>query len=290
MEYVHGEDIARIANQFATMRRGPLPLGALLRIAVDVCAGLHHAHQATDTVGRPLGIVHRDVSPQNVLATYDGQVKIIDFGIARATAVASTIPDGPMGGKHAYTSPEQVKGAPIDARSDVFSVGVMLWELATWRRLFRREAEHLTMRAVVEDPAPPLPARDDLPPAVLAELDRIVARALAKDPDARYPSADALGRELEALAVTSGADLSRDSFASLLREVFAVRLAEEEAELREAQVTNVDELLVRVDEKAPGPPGSPETSLTFRRDARPQQQSWIASIWKAIRGDGGGDK
>ncbi|HNF99490.1 MAG TPA: serine/threonine-protein kinase, partial [Pseudomonadota bacterium] len=187
MEFINGEDLRSIAQQSDTMNRRP-PLPVVGRIIMDMLAGLHYAHSLADENGKPLGVVHRDVSPQNILVTYDGQVKIIDFGIAKATMAAESeqTQAGMVKGKYAYMSPEQARSAKLDGRSDVFSVGILLWELITWRRLFKRGTDLATMVAVAEEPAPSmLLLTPDCPQA----LDDVVQKALAKDTEQRYRSA-----------------------------------------------------------------------------------------------------
>jgi serine/threonine-protein kinase len=216
MEYVAGVELATLCELAEFAHRTPLPYGPIARIILDVCAGLHHAHGATDTLGRPLGLVHRDVSPPNVMVTREGTTKLIDFGVAKATAEAGETAAGAMKGKHAYMSPEQVRGRPLDARSDLFAVGILLWELVTGKRLFRRDADYLTVRAVVEDEPPPLAASR---PGVPERLEHIVARALEKDPDDRYISCEELADDLEDLARRSGWDITSRSLGKLVSEL-----------------------------------------------------------------------
>ena len=216
MEYVAGVELSVLCELADTRHRAPLPLGQVARIVLDVCAGLHHAHRARDTLGRPLGLVHRDISPQNVMVTPEGIAKIIDFGVAKATEEASDTITGALKGKHAYMSPEQVRGRPVDARSDQFAVGILLWELLTWQRLFRRDADFLTVSAVVEDEAPSVSSQR---PGLPERLDHMVARALEKDPDDRYPSCEELADDLEDLARRSGWDLTSRSLGKLVSEL-----------------------------------------------------------------------
>ena len=145
LEYVHGLDLRRLLS---TRRGEPLPLGAALRIVIDVATGLHHAHSLCDGTGRALGIVHRDVSPSNILLSYDGAVKLTDFGIARMTEQTHVTASGVIKGKTGYMSPEQCLQEHVDARSDVFSLGVVLYEVTTGRPAFPGEMIAAMNRAI----------------------------------------------------------------------------------------------------------------------------------------------
>jgi serine/threonine-protein kinase len=136
MEYVHGKDLRSTLRRTA-LQKGQFPIGAAVQIARDVASALHHAHERRDADGKLLNIVHRDVSPSNVLVSYEGAVKLADFGVAKAASQSNKTRTGMLKGKVSYMSPEQAKGAPIDRRSDVFSLGIVLWEMITTHRLFR---------------------------------------------------------------------------------------------------------------------------------------------------------
>ena len=185
MELVQGKPLSAVLRKAAREHRPPSP--ALTAYLISQAAhGLAYAHTLTDGDGRPLGVVHRDVSPQNVLISFEGAVKMIDFGVARAFGrVAHTSPGG-LKGKIDYMSPEQASAEEVDHRADVFALGVVLWEALTGRRLFRRETELATMRAIVDDP---IPHPSEMAPSIPAELDAIVMRALRKRKDARFASA-----------------------------------------------------------------------------------------------------
>jgi serine/threonine protein kinase len=193
MEYLPGEDLSRIIS---FSRKDKKPASAELAAAVVQAAadGLHFAHQLTDEQGKLLGLVHRDVNPSNIIVTYHGQVKLVDFGIAKATVKAGGTQKGMIKGKPGYVAPEQANGSPADARSDVFCLGIVLWELLALRKLFMRETEAGTLMAILNDPAPLL---RQIRPDVDLMLEQIVQRALAKDPAARYQSAAELHDALE---------------------------------------------------------------------------------------------
>lgn len=193
MEYLPGETLSAVLE--ATRARGaPLPFQVVLQLIGAACDGLHYAHEYADA-GKPLGLVHRDISPSNVMVSYHGGVKVVDFGIAYSTARSQEKTQaGVVKGKLPYCSPEQVEGRPLDRRSDIFSLGALLYECLTGRRPFSGDSEFAICRAVLEQtPPPPSTLRPDLPPA----LDALVARTLAKRPDERFASCLELRRALE---------------------------------------------------------------------------------------------
>ena len=214
LEYVPGVDLVALSRGLEKHNAAPLPVGAVTRIGIDVAEGLYHAHTATDRMGLPLGIVHRDVSPQNVIVTSEGDVKLIDFGIAKAAQRLTITRPGSMRGKVAYASPEQVVGGDVDPRADQFSLGIVLWELLTWRRLFRRPTDIETMKAVVEDDPPSLAI---LRPQTPIEIVRVIERALAKDPAARFPTCREMALALERAAGTHAVDVSRPMLGALVK-------------------------------------------------------------------------
>jgi serine/threonine-protein kinase len=185
---------------------------AAVAIVAAASRGLHALHELRDEAGAPLGLVHRDVSPQNVLVGRDGITKLSDFGLAKATASgdASTT-EGVLKGKVGYLSPEYIRGEPVDRRSDVFAMGVVLWEALAKKRLFRADREPDALGKILGMPIPELPA---FPGS--AELDEIVARALARDPRARYASATDLADALDAVAKKLGLDTSTQEIARVV--------------------------------------------------------------------------
>jgi hypothetical protein len=209
MEYVHGLDLREITRGVP----GPLPIEIALTIVLAVAAGLHHAHERCGHDGRPLGVVHRDVSPSNVLVTYDGVVKLVDFGIARAAARAQSTQAGVIKGKRGYMSPEQCRGDAVDRRSDVFGLGILLWELTVGQRLFGGDSDYAAMSKIVFGMVPdPRQIVPDYPPA-LAE---IAMRALQRDAEHRPPTAQALALELEQFVQSSGLRTSNHMLAAFI--------------------------------------------------------------------------
>jgi serine/threonine-protein kinase len=196
MDYVHGEPLSRLWA--ATRKRNehvPVPIAAA--ILLDVLHGLHAAHEALDEDGRPLGIVHRDISPQNVLVGADGVTRIVDFGIAKAAGRLHTTRDGAIKGKYAYMAPEQLRAEQVTRRTDVYAASIVLWELLTGQGLFRgaNEGEEIykSLEAVV-----PLPSA--VAPHVPAVFDEIVMRGLDRNPERRFPTARAMAIEIERAA------------------------------------------------------------------------------------------
>ncbi len=200
MEYVDGRSLAQI---IALARAGgALPPAVIARIVSLIAEALHHAHGAHDADGAPLHVVHRDVSPSNIMVGRDGRVKLLDFGVAKARSHATRTCPGIVKGKFAYMAPEQCRGAVADPRADVFALGICLYEALTRTPLYARESEYATMTAVLhEPPASPRAADPRIPEA----LDAIVLRALAKEPEARFPTALAMQEALEAWLASSGA-------------------------------------------------------------------------------------
>jgi serine/threonine protein kinase/Tfp pilus assembly protein PilF len=194
MEYLVGKDLTQVLNA-ATRHAQPLSLAYALFIVAQICLALDYAHKQKDAQGKPLNIIHRDVSPQNIVITYEGNVKMVDFGIAKAATQSTKTQVGMIKGKIAYMSPEQAEGQAIDHRSDIFSLGIILYELVTARRMFPDEDTFklltLVRRAEFE---PPEQVKQDLPPPLYA----ILHKSLAKDPEQRYWCADDMLTDLEA--------------------------------------------------------------------------------------------
>jgi hypothetical protein len=194
MEYVRGWDLSTILRLAADLAR-PMPIVAVCRLIADVAHGLGAAHDYLNEEGTPLPIVHRDVSPANVLISDQAQVKLIDFGIAKAADTVIHTDSGVVKGKVAYLAPERFQEAhAIDVRQDVFSAGVILHECLVGKSLFHRDSQVATMRAVIEEP---IPSVRHLRPDVPADLEAIVLTALARRPEERYPSGSDLARDLE---------------------------------------------------------------------------------------------
>jgi serine/threonine-protein kinase len=219
MEYVLGEDVRKILGR-AAETGSRVPLEHILTIVCGAAAGLHHAHEQIRADGSELGIVHRDVSPANILVGLDGGVKLSDFGIAKANSQRQETQSGVLKGKVAYMSPEQCNNEPVDRRSDVYSLGIVLYELLTIRPLFPRDNDFLTMSAIVhQNVAPPSTHAPEIP----AALDAIVCKALARRPEDRYATADELRRALERFADDRGVRMSTTALADYMKAMFGQR-------------------------------------------------------------------
>ncbi len=219
MEYVHGETVRGLLHRARSLRR-ELPANVILTIVAGAAAGLHHAHERLGHDGKPLGIVHRDVSPSNLMVSFEGGVKVVDFGVAKAENRAQETRSGTVKGKIAYLSPEQCRGASVDRRSDLFSLGIVFWEMLTIERLYKRGSDFENMTAIVtEDPIPPSSRR----PGISPELDRICLRLLAKNPDDRYQTADEVVEALEEASPRLGAMISSSAVGRLVRDMFGQR-------------------------------------------------------------------
>jgi len=219
MEYVHGETV-RLLLQRSHALRSPIPIASVLVIGAGSAAGLHHAHARNGLDGKPLGIVHRDVSPSNLMVSYEGGVKVVDFGVAKAAHRSQETRSGTVKGKISYLSPEQCRGMSIDRRSDLFSLGIVLWEMLTTERLFKRDSDFNAMAAIVSETVPPPSSRrPEIPP----ELDALSLRLLAKDPAERFQTADQVHEAIENVAVRLGTALSGAALARYLRDLFGQR-------------------------------------------------------------------
>jgi serine/threonine-protein kinase len=198
MDYVEGASLGQLIAVGARSPAARMPPGVAVRIVLDACAGLHAAHELCDESGAPLGLIHRDVSPQNLLVGLDGVARVTDFGVAKeARGNRAHTTDGSLKGKSGYFAPEYVRGRAVDRRADVFALGVVLWEALAHKRLFRGANEAESLDLVLREPAPPVSA---YAAGAGTALDAVVARAVAKSPEDRFPSALAFADALEAAA------------------------------------------------------------------------------------------
>ncbi|HLM75535.1 MAG TPA: serine/threonine-protein kinase, partial [Polyangiaceae bacterium] len=216
MEYLDGQPLNRILQRFKRDNAG-MPLGMHMRILVDVLAGLHHAHELADYDGTPLEVVHRDVSPHNVFVTYDGQIKVVDFGIAKAMNSSSETRAGVIKGKVAYMSPEQARGDKVDRRSDIFAVGVMLWEAMTGQRLWKGLTDVAMLHRIIKGDIPsPKTIKGDLSEKMV----EVCMKALAPTREDRYESAADFQSALEDLLTEMGERISVRDIGKLVAKTF----------------------------------------------------------------------
>jgi serine/threonine protein kinase len=241
MEHVHGEDLRSIVRQMKKKGVLEFPLEHALAIVLGMCAGLSYAHEKHELDGSALNIVHRDISPQNVVVTFTGDVKIVDFGIAKSDSrVGEATKSGKLKGKVPYMSPEQARGEVIDGRSDVFSTGVMLFELTTGKRLFKGASEYETLRLICERDYPrPSDVRSDYPP----DLEPIVMKALAKDANDRYQSAREMQSDIEGFVRRHQIAVSHIALNQFMQGLFEDKLAmQKEALLQGKQLADIIEM------------------------------------------------
>jgi serine/threonine protein kinase len=241
MEHVHGEDLRSIVRQMKKKSVLEFPLEHALAIVQGMCAGLAHAHDKRDLENAHLGIVHRDISPQNIVVTFTGDVKIVDFGIAKSdTRLGEQTKSGKLKGKVPYMSPEQARGDELDARSDLFATGTMLFELTTGKRLFKGQSEYETLKLICEREYPkPSAINPDYPP----DLEAIVLRALAKNPDERYQSAREMQGDLEAFIRRHQIAVSSLALNQFMQTLFEEKLAQQKEALQQGkQLADIIEL------------------------------------------------
>jgi eukaryotic-like serine/threonine-protein kinase len=232
MEWVDGEPLNAVMTK--AQSSGGMPLPIAVNLIAQACQGLYAAHDLRDESGALIGLVHRDVSPQNLLVTYSGTAKLVDFGIAKATSKTSGLTEaGEIKGKFAYMAPEQVRGQAIDARTDLFALGILLYLLTTGRHPFRGEHPGATVQNICADhgPTPPSAFLPDYP----AALEEVVLKSLAKDPDRRFSSANEMLTALEAAMPEPLEPSYHLQVAEYLKQLFGARASERRAAIRIAQ-------------------------------------------------------
>ena len=231
MEWVDGESLNVLMSKAASQGGVPLPIG--VNLIGQACQGLFAAHNLRDDEGHLLGVVHRDVSPHNLLVTFTGTAKVVDFGIAKATSLASSTEVGEVKGKFAYMAPEQVRAQPVDARTDLFALGILLYQITTGKHPFRGENPGETLQNICAErgPTPPSAFLPDYP----AELESVVLKALAKSPDDRFATANEMLTALER-AMPGPLEASFEvQVAEYLKQLFGSRTTERRTALRVAQ-------------------------------------------------------
>lgn len=277
MEYISGRDVRRIRTRLAE-RQSHMPVAMALYITGQLCQALDYAHRMRTLEGESMQIVHRDVSPPNVVVAFQGAVKLIDFGIARARSRITRTRTGKLKGKFAYMSPEQVEGIGFDHRSDIFSCGALLFEMLTHQRPFRGDNEIAVMNAIrTADCPPPSTINPDVPLAV----DQIVQKALARDRDQRYQWAGETGAEIQDYFQRTQKSYDAQTLASWMAEAFAPEIEAERAQLRQLRELRPEDCREYLDEEeeaeegdtvaeparvgassAPSVPAAPDTAIS----------------------------
>ncbi len=265
MEYVSGVDLRTMWDR-ARQRKRLLPLVMSAYVVQKVCEGLDAAHRKTDDAGRPIGLVHRDISPHNVLCSFEGEVKVIDFGIAKVANKISKTHAGALKGKFGYMSPEQVRGIELDGRSDIFACGTVLHELLVGRRLFRGSSEFSVLEKVRKvDFRPPRELNQHLDP----ELERIVMKALAKDPNERYQHASEMAEDLARYQYGMDRPFGRTDLVRYMQQHFGSEMEAERERLERYRSFDLTDPAV---EPTPEPAPTPTVSSVGRPPpARPSE-------------------
>lgn len=230
MEHVHGVSLARMMTLLSKRLEVP-DYRTVGGIMTQACHGLHYAHDARGPSGQPLGIVHRDISPPNIMVSSAGQAKLLDFGIAKANTAQTKTRSGTLKGKNAYMSPEQILGRTLDRRSDIFALGTVLWELLAIKRLFHRDSDFMTYRAITEEPTPDIRQhRPDIP----GPLREVVERALAKHPADRFANAAEFARALTQSIAILGGPATANDLMGFMETRFAAEIARQDEILKAA--------------------------------------------------------
>jgi len=250
MEYLEGQSLSATVRR-AAAEGNPMPLALQLRIIINALDGLHYAHELSGYEGASLQLVHRDISPQNVFVTYDGQVKVLDFGIAKATSASTHTAAGVMKGKIAYMAPEQIVGGAVDRRADLFSVGCMLWAAATGVKLWKDTPDVQIMRRAISGD---IPTPQSVNPDCDDDLNAIVMKALAREPEDRYATAIELQHDLEVYVERFGAAAKQKEIARFVSSLFADTRAQLKA-LVERQLTLIQTDNSSVSRERPRPAG-----------------------------------
>ncbi len=232
MEYLDGQPLNRILHR--AVKSGDLPRDLLLRIVADSLAGLHHAHELSDYDGSPIGVVHRDASPHNIFVTYDGQTKVVDFGIAKAATRSAETRGGVLKGKIAYMAPEQARSDEVDRRADIFAMGLVMWEVVTGTRLRRGSDLEMLDRISTGE----VPRLSTVLPGCAPALERILARATHLAKEERYATANEMRQDIVAYLESTGARVGAEEVGKLVSKMFESKRAEMKA-IIERQLTGL---------------------------------------------------
>jgi serine/threonine-protein kinase len=286
MEYVDGSDLKGVI-EYRKKTGLAFPIEEACLICVRICEGLAYAHELTDGNGESLHIVHRDMSPPNVLITRFGEVKIVDFGLAKANSQLERSEPGIIKGKFSYLSPEAAQGLPIDARTDVFAVGIILWELLAGRRLFLGDTDLETVRMVQAARVPPI---KQFSPNVGQQLERVIARSLAADPKQRFQSARELGHALNDVLFHLGRAVSSFDIAQLVAPIWRERVERKRRDKGSIISSMIDEALfeftsVQAGDRSSSPHGAQPLSIgSF------ENHDWGEDLSGGMSGDGSAEE
>ncbi len=253
MEFVQGDSL-RGVNDRADAELGGMPLALKCRVIADAAAGLDFAHRARTASGRPLGLIHRDVSPQNILVGFNGAVKLIDFGVAKAANKLSNTATGTIKGKYAYMSPEQARGQDLDHRSDIFGLAIVFYEVLTSSRLFKRETDMATLKAVVGANIPP---PSTVTKGIPKRLDAIILKALARNREERYQTAGEFQLAIEEFLVQERLAGTSAHLSAFVQSLYAEEISEERFHSEPTQI-HVSPFATRA-ERSPKPRPRPAT-------------------------------
>ena len=280
MEYVMGKDLRTILHRAKTLNQ-PMSVGHALLIMSKVCAGLDYAHRKKDLTGRELNLVHRDISPQNILVSYEGEVKLVDFGIAKAASQGSETRTGILKGKLSYMAPEQARGQAVDRRTDIFAIGIVLYEILTGHKLFKGDNDFDTLEKVREAKVEPPPS--SLNNHVDPELEAITLKALARDAGDRYQSASELQTALEDHMSKKGYDFSTVRLAQYLQTLFQHDIEQDSQRFQiavgtTAPLSGADQSTV-VRRHAPGPEATPSRPSRRLRAPTPPRKPAGPSVF-----------
>ncbi len=281
MEYVDGCNLkALIERQKQKGRR--IEIAHSIYLMIECCKALHYAHQLEHPeTNEPLGIVHRDISPPNILLSKNGEVKLVDFGLAKANSQIESTDPGVVKGKFSYLSPEAASGLEVDHRADVFAVGIILWELFTGRRLFYGETDYQTVELVRQARVPSIAA---LNPEVEAEVEQIVRKALARDPDDRYHTANDLGDALAQYLFSRRMKVTARDIANLVKdtqvEMMRKRSSEQKESLIDALILDEMQKMTSLIDGGGAAPGGPpnEGSMSLDPSAFVDTSNWAGEL------------
>lgn len=278
MEYIPGQDLLALQKRLR-QRRLIMSVAQACYVVMELAKGLDYAHKATDDYGRPLNIIHRDVSPQNVLISYGGQVKLIDFGVAKAAVQSTKTQVGVLKGKFGYMSPEQIRGEAIDQRSDIFAAGTVLWELLTNRRLFTGDNEFEIFQKVRDaDVDPPSAKNPQIPP----EVDRIVMKALTAHPEQRYTYCADLARDLGQFLTSIEPLYTQRHLSDWMARFFEEEFSSEQKKIQEfRRIITADDVrgfYFGAPAGAAGPGSAPQ-AMPQQQQQQPQESAEATQIW-----------